>query len=218
MRRVSDNRDTQNDLRWSDLPLCSCSLRHWPEEIEARHTLSKVSAGLLTPSLWVSGDAPEHEEGALMFTRTIIDSGIELVVDVRSESALGSSLSRDLLSKEGVGVVDLGVVDHEDAFSEREAVTAWFNSLSALPEVPTLIHCHMGVNRSASAAVLVLVARGFTPHVATKTILEGRSTALAIYAPAVLTEIFGPAAAAECRGVIRALRSEDRRLRDRAIL
>lgn len=201
-------------MRWADLPLCPCSLRHWPEEIADRHLVSEVSGTLDTPPLWVSGDAPEDPAAARWFTEQVIGLGVRRIVDVRAEMHSGSSFDHDLLSAHGVGVVRLGVVDHNDAFADTAAARTWTQELWRVPTEPTLVHCHMGVNRSASAAVLMLMARGFTVEDATGTVLDNRRSALAVYAPASLRALGRHEEADSCRNLIVTKRSSDRRLRD----
>ena len=206
------------ELRWADLPLCRCSLRHWPEEIADRHVVSLVSAGLTTEPLWVSGDAPEEPAAARAFTEHVAALGVRRILDVRAEAATGSRFDHAVLAAHGIELRSLGVVDHHDAFADTTATHAWTETLFALSPEPTLVHCHMGVNRSASAAVLLLVARGFAADVATRSVLDGRQMALAIYAPAALRSLARHTAAEQVRQVILEERGHDRRLRDARVL
>lgn len=217
-QRSSQRRNSDPDLRWADLPLCACSLRHWPEEIADRHVFSRVSGTLETPAIWVSGDAPDDIEGARRFTEDLVGLGIRRIVDVRAEAHRGSRFDFDVLERSGVAHQHLGVVDHNDAFRDGTSVRAWVEALAAVPQEPLLVHCHMGVNRSASAAVIMLAARGFTPEQATREVLENRASALAVYAPVSFHVVDGEHAAEVARSVIRELRAGDRRLRDLQLL
>lgn len=208
------NYNLDRNLRWSDLPLCECSLRHWPEEINERHVVSLVSGALTGAQVWVSGDAPKGQHRALVFTEHIAALGVRHIIDVRAEAAHGSSLELGVLDANHIVLQHLGVIDHNDAFADIEHTRAWAQALLEAPDEPTLVHCHMGVNRSASAAVLLLMARGVRADVAARAVLDGRPTALAIYAPAALRSLGLNADAELVREVILAERGGDRRLRD----
>jgi predicted protein tyrosine phosphatase len=214
----NSHHDRDPGLRWADLPLCGCSLRHWPEELADRHVFSRVSGTLATPAIWVSGDAPDDAEGARRFTEELVELGIRRIVDVRAEAHRGSRFDLEVLERSGVAHQHLGVVDHNDAFRDGTSVRTWVEALAAVPQEPLLVHCHMGVNRSASAAVLMLAARGFTPEQATREVLANRPSALAVYAPASFHVVSGEHAAEAARSTIRELRAGDRRLRDLQLL
>ena len=179
-----------------------------------RHVVSEVTRGHDTVPVWVSGDAPEDPAHAQDMLNTIASSGIELLVDVRAEAGTGTHFPVADLAKHGLQVLTLGVVDHNDAFRDPELVGAWVNALLQLPRVPTLIHCHMGVNRSASAAVALLHGRGLPAGTATALVLRNRAVAVAPYAPAALEALSGPDAGEQCRRTIAEMRVADRRMLD----
>jgi protein-tyrosine phosphatase len=201
-------------MRWSDLPLCVCGLRHWPEELAKRHELSLVSAGLPTTPIWVSGDAPERSSESDLMSAEIVASGVKHIIDVRVNPLDGTNFNERILLENRVTREHAGMVDHADAFSDDQVVMRWVNLLRGAPEVPLLVHCHVGVHRSASAAIVLLCLRGFSPETATRAVLENRSSALGVYAPSTLKRVLGTAAERACRDTILSLRAHDRRLRD----
>jgi protein-tyrosine phosphatase len=206
--------ESDNYRSWSDLPLCHCGLRHWPEELRDRHVVSHITAGLGTADLWLSGDAPDDPTQARSHTEHVAAHGVRRIVDVR---AAGPTLSRwdaDVLLDHGIDYQVFGLVDHHDAFTDEHEVRSWVGELLELPPEPTLIHCHVGVNRSASAVVALLVGWGVPVRDAVHAVLNRRPTAMAVYAPAMLHAFFGPEAGHEANEEILRLRADDRRLEE----
>jgi len=80
-----------------------------------------------------------------------------------------------------------------------------------LPSAPLLVHCHMGVNRSASVAALVLALRGVTPYDAVASVLSARPSAMAIYAPRLFAAVFDRDAASAAWQALESLRGDDPR-------
>jgi protein-tyrosine phosphatase len=119
-----------------------------------------------------------------------------------------------VLAAAGVTHTHLGIEDHTDVFAQPDTARAWATAVVATPDVPVLVHCHMGVNRSASAAVVLLVARGVPVADAMHAVLTNRAAAMAVYAPATLRAWGTHGDADTARDVLFALRGEDRRLRD----
>lgn len=192
-------------LRWEELDECGCGLRHWPEEDEMRHVLSLVSESSSAPSVWVSGDADKNRAEA--HTEELHLAGVEHVLDMR-EQADGMS---HWAKRENLKILEHRVPDSYHAFEEP---TRLLRTLEVVGEKPALIHCHMGVNRSASAAVLLLVMRGMPAGEAVCAVLDGRESALCIYAPLALRNWIGERHGLEAIEAIHSRRSDDRRWRD----
>lgn len=180
-------------------------MRHWPEENEMRHVLSLVSGADGSPCVWVSGDANKDRVEA--HTEELCAAGIEHVLDMREHTDGMSSWA-----KRG----NLRIFEHRvpDSYHAFEEPTQLLRALEAVGEKPALIHCHMGVNRSASAAVLLLVMRGVPVSEAVCSVLDKRESALCIYAPIALRSWIGESYGLEAIEAIHSRRSKDRRWTD----
>jgi protein-tyrosine phosphatase len=192
---------------------CFCGFAHWTVESRDRHRFSEVSFGLDTVPLWVSGDPPDTRAHVAEFTRQAVGLGVELVLDLRDHAPGLSEWDHAQFESSNVEYLRLPIEDASSAFSAASAeFSSWLERLRSLPAVPMLVHCHMGVNRSASAAVALLVLRGFSPAEATTSVLVSRPSAMAIYAPHLLRHLTGPEDAASADRAIRLLRATDQRL------
>lgn len=190
---------------WSDLPICECGMRHWPEENLLRHTLSSVRANDLGGGIWISGDADPAR--VTEHTKEIHAAGVRRILDVRDVSSSKSQWDPEI----DIVIERVETRDHYQDFEHPRELIA---RLEKLAGQPLLIHCHMGVNRSASVAVLMLVVLGESPSLATETVLNSRTSALGIYAPIALKNWLGKDAGNESMNVIESLRGNDRRLID----
>jgi hypothetical protein len=180
-------------------------MRHWPEENALRHTLSPIYTKSGDTGIWVSGDADPARE--IEHTSEIYSAGVRNVLDVRDVSSSKSNW-RPMVDME---IKRVETRDHHQDFeSPRELV----KHLETLAGRPLLIHCHMGVNRSASVAIIMLVILGETPGDATEAVLNSRASALGIYAPIALKNWLGDGAGFESMEAIESLRGNDRRLVD----
>jgi protein-tyrosine phosphatase len=65
----------------------------------------------------------------------------------------------------------------------------WMRLVGEAGEDPgrLLVHCHMGVNRAPSAAILVLMRRGMTETEAIESVMTHRRVADAIYVPDIVS-------------------------------
>lgn len=191
-------------MRRADLELCECGLRHWPEENSARHQFSLIAGTRGVDDLWLSGDAPADVRDRARLEAVIRDLGVRAIVDVRDPS---TSLTE--WSVPGVEKFNLPVADADDAFSDP---ASWVQALLDIPRVPTLVHCHMGVNRSATAAAVMLRGRGLSSRDAVRAVLEARPSALAVYAPQVFASWAGHSEGVDALEELRRFRGSDRRL------
>lgn len=195
-------------MRRADLDICECGLRHWPEELAAKTDFSLVVGG--ENGIWLSGDAPKHQPALNECNSTLSSLGVRTVVDVREAESRatvwGSGDERLVL---------LPVSDSDEGFSSPEK---WVEGLLAVPPGRTLVHCHMGVNRSATAVAVMMWGRGYSPRDAVSAVLEARASALAVYAPKVFSVCVGAEAGREALDAIQALRGSDRRLAETDLL
>ncbi len=138
----------------------------------------------LTPTLSTGGDLPADRATAARHIADWRGRGIRRVVDCRVEwtdADLVAELAPD------IEYVHLGIDD-----AGQRVPGTWFDRLvdavdggpSTLVStlVPTLVHCHMGINRGPSAAYAVLLARGYDPVDAIDLIRTRRPIAAVGYA------------------------------------
>jgi hypothetical protein len=190
------------EVGWEQLDVCECGLRHWPEESAMRHTLSKVTAEPGEYTLWVSGDADSANIES--HTQELVLAGVDCVLDVRDKSTALSFWS----PRDGLLVRK---IETRDSYHDFENPLAILRALEEIKSDSLLIHCHMGVNRSASVASLFLATRGDTPGKAVERVLKSRESALCIYAPIAFNRWLGRSAGDEALDAIELFRGGDRR-------
>lgn len=196
------------------LTSCFCGLSHWGVESRDRHLLSEVSAGLSTTPIWVSGDAPDDPSLVTAHTEAVAALGVLMVVDLRDPAPGLSEWDVKVFRSAGIEYRRLPIEDASSSFSAGSPeFSRWLSEVSTLPEIPTLVHCHMGVNRSASLAVALLAMRGLPAGEAMSSVLGSRESAMAVYAPLLIRSLpgFSAADADEAAESLRALRREDHR-------
>lgn len=191
---------------------CFCGYSHWGIENRDRHVVSLVSAAFDVTPVWVSGDPPDRVSLVTEHTASVVATGVSAVLDLRGASSKLSSWDTDVFAASAVEYHRLPIEDASMAFSDSsEGFRNWLTQVVALTPVPVLVHCHMGVNRSASVAALLLSLRGVPAFDAVSAVLTSRPSAMAIYAPSLFEAVYGPTAASEAARALEMLRDGDPR-------
>lgn len=191
---------------------CFCGYSHWGIENRDRHVVSLVSGGFDVAPVWVSGDAPDSVSLVTAHTSSVVGTGVSVVMDLRGVSSKLSSWDVGVFAASSVDYRRLPIEDASSAFCDASrGFRVWLDQVVSLSPVPVLVHCHMGVNRSASVAALVLGLRGVPAFDAVSAVLTSRPSAMAIYAPSLFAAVFGSAAASEAAHALEMFRGEDPR-------
>ena len=191
---------------------CFCGYSHWGIENRDRHVVSLVSGGFDVAPVWVSGDPPDRISLVSAHTASVVNTGVSVVMDLRGVSSKLSSWDAGIFAASSVDYRRLSIEDASSAFSDTSGgFRVWLDQVVSLPPVPVLVHCHMGVNRSASVAALVLALRGASAFDAVSAVLTSRPSAMAVYAPSLFAAVYGSTAASEALQALEMFRGDDTR-------
>jgi hypothetical protein len=147
---------------------------------ETGDPLRWADADTVTDFLLVGGDLDGDEVRALAQADELAAAGVTHVLDARAEASDGD-----------VWETFAGVTYHWDGIEDAgqpvghgwfEAVAAFARTALAAPGARLLTHCHLGVNRGPSAALAVLLDRGWDPVDALDAIRAARPVAAVAYA------------------------------------
>jgi hypothetical protein len=108
----------------------------------------------VTPDLAVGGSFPRGEARAL-----VRGHGVGAVIDMRGEASDDPAE----MTANGLAFLRLPTADHAAVTQPMLDRAARFARAAAADERRLLIHCEHGIGRSATAALCVLVDRGFGP-------------------------------------------------------
>lgn len=139
--------------------------------MNARANITRLDATLFT-----GGDLPMDTTRAVADIAEWRMHGIDRVVDCRAEWSDHELVAAHApeIDYAHLGIHDVG----------QHIPGVWFDELVAAvdPDVVTLVHCHMGINRGPSAAYALLLARGHDPVDAIRLIRTRRPIAAVSYA------------------------------------
>lgn len=133
----------------------------------------------ITDTLATGGDLSYNRQTAAAQVKEIVDSGVELVIDVRAEAN-----DYQVWEDAGIDYLWLPTDDRQghtipaDLF--RSAVTEARHFIDGGGKV--LVHCHMGINRGPSVAYAILLDLDWDPIKAFDLIREKRTQAAVYYA------------------------------------
>lgn len=135
------------------------------------------------PGLWVGADLPESHQRKQVKARDLVQKGITHVLDVRQECD-------DYDFYAGIDEITYDHVPGHDEGDEEAHPPEWWHECLAVADRAydadgtLLVHCHMGVNRAPSVAVVILMDQyGLSPVDAIEAVRQGRPVASCLYAP-----------------------------------
>ncbi|MFZ8997283.1 MAG: protein-tyrosine phosphatase family protein [Ilumatobacteraceae bacterium] len=175
----SDDNSDDNSGDTSDGDLIDAGSRRHGWRAPRRPASAELS--MIAPRLIVSGELPGGWEEADAELRRWVESGVTDIVDVRIEAD----------DRSVVAMLQPGLRYHRFPVQDdgRERSDGWFDAgtsavLEALddPARCVLVHCAIGVNRSASLAYAVMLASGRDAIEALDDIRRSRPIAVVLYA------------------------------------
>lgn len=147
-------------------------------------TLNILNASFITPLLLVGGDLDPDDNHAEAQLKELVCLGVRHIVDTRQE---WSDEAFVRAFHPSVRYHHLGIDDAGQAIPDSWFDTAVRQVLGALAAGDrVLIHCHMGVNRSTSLMLAVLLSSGWDLIEAMDQIRRQRPIAVMAYADDVL--------------------------------
>ncbi len=149
-----------------------------------RHMFTHANANFVTDQLVIGGDLDQDNDLAVSQAVELVDvAGITHVLDIRLEmddAKLWACLPDVAYRWDGMD--DAGQTVSDDWW---DGTTAW--AADAITSGGrALVHCHLGINRSPSAAFAILLTMGWTPIEALTAIRRARPIANAWYAEQAL--------------------------------
>lgn len=132
----------------------------------------------LTPDLATGADLGLGDDEMFANAQALVEMGVTHVCDLRSEDE-----DSELWEAFGVRYLNLGTIDDEGHHIPAELFdkVVEFADECQSEQGRLLVHCHMGVNRGPSAAVAVMMDRGWNPLAAFYLIRDKRPQSAVYY-------------------------------------